>query len=261
MAAKRKLCIADKADMRTCDPTTGLPFGVRHAVRFTKRRLSLSNPKVLDFGCGDGNLVLRLIRAGIDAYGVDVDQKRILAAKRTLSAIGEAERIFSTESCATVFHSFNLILSDQVVEHVSDLDASAQLISELSARRAITVHIYPTRLRIIEPHLLMPGVHWFPEGPLRLSVLKLFCALNLGPTWPELSELSRIDQAQHFERYLATRVFYRGTGAVITAMNKAGWKSCETAEYRPILPPSLRSRSIWHLLLRSQVSTFEKAEQ
>jgi 2-polyprenyl-3-methyl-5-hydroxy-6-metoxy-1,4-benzoquinol methylase len=42
---------------------------MNEAIRFLGHRESL---KVLDFGCGAGNLVAALVRLGHDAYGCDI---------------------------------------------------------------------------------------------------------------------------------------------------------------------------------------------
>ena len=48
--------------------------------------------RLLDLGCGDGRIVLAAARRGAEAYGVDIDPRRVAEAETAARAAGLAER-------------------------------------------------------------------------------------------------------------------------------------------------------------------------
>ncbi|MGA2820795.1 MAG: methyltransferase domain-containing protein [Anaerolineales bacterium] len=56
----------------------------RNEVRALKRVTNWRDKRVLDIGCGDGRLSLRLARLGALVHGIDPDRKLILKARTGL---------------------------------------------------------------------------------------------------------------------------------------------------------------------------------
>lgn len=86
-----------------------------------------STLRVLDWGCGRGRTVIKLLEMGIDAYGVDIDPGPLKNGADAFRGRGEDPehrlRLIKADGC-TPFPDgfFHLVLSDQVFEHVRDLD-------------------------------------------------------------------------------------------------------------------------------------------
>jgi SAM-dependent methyltransferase len=111
------------------------------------------DPAILDFGCGAGTTVYDILDRGYtDVSGYDVidylklrqpeDQKRFFIA-----------RDFQIP-CAD--ERFDLVLSDQVFEHVLDQPRAFREIYRVLKKGGLAVHVIPARYQIIEPHIKVP---------------------------------------------------------------------------------------------------------
>ncbi|WP_081478074.1 class I SAM-dependent methyltransferase [Achromobacter arsenitoxydans] len=236
----------------------GIPFRVERAIQFVLATEPSRPLKVLDFGCGDGTLVLELVRNGFDAFGFDIDPDRLKSARTRLTACGEMYRIIGPEFPVEARWSFGLILSNQVLEHVADLPAAVRQLSAVAASRAIAVHVFPTKARIFEPHLHFAGVHWVRPGRLRRWMILAACYLGGGPRWSELEHLTFQQRADRFESYLANRVYYRSTSFIAGTMRTiGGWNELGQNKSLPRMPRSLCSRALPELFFRSQILTVQ----
>jgi SAM-dependent methyltransferase len=107
-----------------------------------------SGAAVLDFGCGDGAVVEALGDRGLDAWGCDVVLERETARLRLI-----AERPYALPFADA---SFDLVVSDQVFEHVQDQDAAFSEISRVMRSSAASLHVFPPRWRLREAHTYVP---------------------------------------------------------------------------------------------------------
>lgn len=112
--------------------------------------------RVLDFGCGAGNLVQAFRDAGYDAFGCDLAFKDGPEVER-LSASGII-RLIDPADYRLPFEGnrFDLIVSDQVFEHVQDYHLALREISRTLTPAGATLHIFPSRLCLVEPHVHIP---------------------------------------------------------------------------------------------------------
>ena len=125
---------------------------------------------VLDFGSGAGALVRMLRAAGYDAYGVDlgswghdpvaVDESDL--PHGTLRYYNEGERLPFDD------HTFDVVISNQVFEHVVPFEASADEIDRVLKPDGVSYHHFPSRVVIREGHIGIPLAHRLPPGRLRL---------------------------------------------------------------------------------------------
>jgi SAM-dependent methyltransferase len=181
-------------------------FVLDFAIRFASERPGAS---VLDFGCGAGHLVQALRAAGLDAAGADL----YYGGSKTRA---EAER---SGLLGTLIHevrdgrldfadsSFDLVVNNQVMEHVADLDAALREIHRILKPDGTVLSIFPSRDVFREGHIGIPFSHWFPRGSrLRFYYTWGLRCLGLG-TWKQqaptrrqwaVDKLRWIDEHTHY---------------------------------------------------------------
>ena len=85
-------------------------------------------PRVLDYGCGAGEIVLELLRGDVDAFGCDIfygGGDRLVAVPADLLESG----VISAMDGITIpfdVDSFDYVINNQVMEHVENLDDSTR---------------------------------------------------------------------------------------------------------------------------------------
>jgi SAM-dependent methyltransferase len=127
---------------------------------------------VLDFGCGNGDLVDAYRAHGFQAFGCDLSFKEgesteALKSQGILSLISrEPYRLPYDDG------TFDLVVSDQVFEHVHDYGTALSEIRRVLKRGGASLHLFPSRYRIVEPHVYVPfGTMIQGKGWLKLWAL------------------------------------------------------------------------------------------
>jgi SAM-dependent methyltransferase len=154
----------------------------RYFVHYVERTAA-PGARVLDFGCGDGTVVRMLRARGFDAYGADVRwpganygdiEAAVLGRGGVLRYYEEGGRLPFADD------SFDLVISDQVFEHVEPLEAAAREIERVAAPGAVAYHHFPYRTVWREGHIGIPFAHRLPPGRLRLLYTMLLRRLGFG---------------------------------------------------------------------------------
>jgi ubiquinone/menaquinone biosynthesis C-methylase UbiE len=142
------------------------------------------NTRILDFGCGSGELVKAAHEAGLDAYGCDFNFESEWIHQDTLAELRSSNRVRQIECAANGKVSpgtgecyrlpfddstFDVVISDQVFEHVQNYGETLAELARVSKPGAVMLHIFPSRYRLIEGHLNVPLATFFrPYWWLRL---------------------------------------------------------------------------------------------
>lgn len=129
--------------------------------------------RVLDFGCGNGASAHAYLEAGFDAWGCD-----IVAPDDDL---GGRLRAIRTPPYRLPFgdEEFDLVYSEQVFEHVMNPDQAIRELSRVLRPHGVGLHLFPSRHRPIECHVLVPFAgafrpRWWLELWARLGVRNEF---------------------------------------------------------------------------------------
>lgn len=169
---------------------------------------------ILDWGCGRGRAVLSLLKQGFSAYGVDIDMKVVengypLFEKEGFLPDKHLLPVSELKNYPDGF--FHFILSEQVFEHVANIEEVIQMQARLLAPGGIGCHIFPSAKMIVESHLDMPFVHWLPKNRLRKFWISFMMLLSQKPNvhWPETENTSFSEEADVYYNYLNNRTFYR----------------------------------------------------
>jgi 2-polyprenyl-3-methyl-5-hydroxy-6-metoxy-1,4-benzoquinol methylase len=103
-------------------PSLGFAQQIRNWLEGNHRiqnMLPVGKGKVLDIGCGDGRSLLQLQALGYDAVGVETDENiRPIAEKLGLNI-----HIGTIENAKFEPHSFDLVIANQLIEHIVDLNS------------------------------------------------------------------------------------------------------------------------------------------
>jgi SAM-dependent methyltransferase len=159
--------------------------------------------RLLDVGFGEGDLLLaahdwfrrRWPEVALEVAGYEVAEQagrvaglvergraRLAAAlggdparwAERLPVVGEAEGI------PFPARSFDLVLSNQVLEHVRDLDLLLGELGRVLAPGGVSVHFFPTREVWIEPHVGLPLVHRCRDWGSARAAIRMLSRLGLG---------------------------------------------------------------------------------
>jgi SAM-dependent methyltransferase len=172
------------------------------------------------------------LQRGWDAWGADVVPEYLEHGRRYLRSKG-----FSTERLVDMGdpsrladNSFNVVISNQVLEHVADLQSFVATVARVSTPGALGLHIFPGRWILIEPHIRAPLFHWLPKGPARRLALRAVIAAGVGVDY--FSEFQPHERLEIFLRYSEMHTFYRSRSTISATFARAGM-SCEFTTVAP----------------------------
>lgn len=121
--------------------------------------------RVLDYGCGAGEIVSLLRKQQVNAFGCDVfyqggDLSTHVAPNLPDGIIRKIERN------AIPFESdfFDFVINNQVMEHVENLDSVLGEISRVLKPGGVVLSLFPHKRVWREGHCGIPFLHWLPKG-------------------------------------------------------------------------------------------------
>lgn len=123
------------------------------------------NVRVLDYGCGAGEIVKELRRRDVNAFGCDVfyeggDYSTSIDPTFFDSTIKRMEGNTIPFDSA----SFDFVINNQVMEHVKNLDCVLAEIQRVLKPGGTVVNLFPDKGVWREGHCGVPFLHWFPKG-------------------------------------------------------------------------------------------------
>jgi SAM-dependent methyltransferase len=126
----------------------------------------VTSPKVLDFGCGQGQVVALGMARGIDIHGADTFDGAYEFMGRDISPETRA-RIGRIEEGRLPFPDshFDVVLSNTVFEHIPDPRPSLAEIKRVLKPGGVFLAFFPTRDVWFEGHLGIYFVHWMARHP------------------------------------------------------------------------------------------------
>ena len=156
---------------------------------------------ILDAGCGDGLLLEFLAKAlpvcwpklSFELFGFDVSDHGVqrlgflndtverLASSSPSQPWGERIALISDRaSWPYDSETFDVVLSNQVVEHVFDHNLFFSEIARVLRPGGFSVHLFPLGHCIREPHLHIPLVHWLRSPEALTGCIKICSLLGIG---------------------------------------------------------------------------------
>lgn len=187
------------------------------------RAFARENPgaRVLDFGCGAGKLVAAGRESGIDMSGADIyyGGSQARAEAEASGLLGTAIIEVSGGRIGFPDRYFDLVVNNQVLEHVEDLEAVLQEIHRILKPGGGVLSLFPSRDVMREGHIGIPFSHWFRKGShLRFYYTWALRSAGLW-TWKEQAPTKRqwaADKLEWIDRY----THYRSREEIFQAFNR-----------------------------------------
>jgi SAM-dependent methyltransferase len=139
--------------------------------------------RILDYGCGAGTIVGNLRQKTLDAFGCDVFYEGGDRSGRVNPEYFKNRIIRKIENGKIPFEdaSFDLVINNQVFEHVEDLDAVLAEVARVLKPGGQVLSLFPDASVIREGHCGIPFLHWFPKSSRpRVYYAALLRSLGLG---------------------------------------------------------------------------------
>jgi ubiquinone/menaquinone biosynthesis C-methylase UbiE len=107
-----------------------------------------SGARVLDLGCGKGVMVSEYRRRGYRAFGAEINLATETPFLKRVSK--EGYRLPFADD------TFDFVYSDQVLEHVMELNPVITEIERVLTPGGTSLHIFPAKLKLVESHSFVP---------------------------------------------------------------------------------------------------------
>jgi len=213
---------------------------------------------VLDLGCGTGETVRIYRERGFAAFGCDFEvpegpHTAALAAEGAIRRIGDPYRLpFDTAA-------FDLVVSDQVLEHVKDYPATLAEIRRVLRPGGVSLHIFPARYRPVEPHVLVPLAtvlqsEWWLFLWAAVGVRPAYqrglpareaARMNHGHLRKGTNYLTKAQIRRHAARHFADVRFLEREFLKYTPSGAALYRLCTVLPFIPALFSTCYSRVLW----------------
>lgn len=176
---------------------------------------------LLDFGCGGAEIAALALDRGYDAYGVDtylgVGNTPANFAVATNRIGPRALTISPDEPMPFEDSFFDIVVSNQVFEHVSEIGPVAKEIARVTRRGGVLLALMPTLDVLWENHLKMPLVHLVAPGSKQQRMLmKCFRRAGLGTH----KHMPVDDWVNNAVMDLQTNIFHRSMSEYISTFGQ-----------------------------------------
>lgn len=225
-----------------------------HAVQ--GRELS-PHTSVLDFGCGIGNVVTCLNKRGMNAYGIDIleywGEDAVMCGRKQapppLKIVSRLNTYTPENKIPFADGTFDVIISDQVIEHVFDLRNAFSEQMRVLKNKGIAIHRFPQSHALIEPHTKLPftALNKYSSYLFLMAFLGLRGCCQDGMSWREAL-------ASYRHAFLTTN--YLSKKAMLAEAKQVAGCDAEFIDYIPI--SGSRLGVLYHNLTRFKVGAIVK---
>ena len=203
----------------------------RHLLRLLAKEVGDRPVALLDAGCGDGGLLAAIGRTlpQISLAGFDSPEYGLQAGSSIGSRSGAHADVRPTEpdgSWPFESSSQDIVVSNQVLEHVVDLEQFCSECARVLRPGGIGVHVFPTRHVIPELHMGLPMVHRVRDHDLRVWLISLLSRIGLGVFRTESVPISvPLDEfAVAHADYCRTFTTYRTWAELVKVFHGSGFR-------------------------------------
>jgi len=132
---------------------------------------------VLDVGCGRAEYVRLLLKHSSNTFGIETSAQKLTECYRTHPELHERVIEASAEAIPFPDHCFDVVILNEVLEHVPDQDAALREIHRVLKPGGKLLLFCPNRVFLFETHgfiilgalrMWIPVIHYLPAWSLRL---------------------------------------------------------------------------------------------
>jgi len=155
----------------------------RYILERCRSLITISSGKILDYGCGAGDIVEAGRKHGLDIYGVEAfyEGGNTREAVREKGLLGHTIKELDNDHIPFPDNNFDLVVSNQVFEHISIMHTVLKEIERVLKPGGKLFCLFPSKDVLREGHCGIPMVHWFSKGSrYRYYWMLLFRKLGLG---------------------------------------------------------------------------------
>lgn len=121
-----------------------------------KDHTKLKGKRALDIGTGSGYIANELSRNGLSVNSVDIQDDRIIKT-------GYKFKKVENEALPFKDHSFDVVITNQVLEHVLDQRKHLEEIKRVLKTEGVVYLATPNKWWITDPHYKLPFISWLPR--------------------------------------------------------------------------------------------------
>ncbi|WP_295614120.1 class I SAM-dependent methyltransferase [Chamaesiphon sp. GL140_3_metabinner_50] len=138
--------------------------------------------RVLDYGCGGGEIVKLLRAREVEAFGCDTFGGAAVYSELENSVLfGTAILKMEENKIPFPDNYFDFLVSNQVIEHVRELDKTLAEFQRVLKPGGQLLTIFPDKSTWREGHCDIPFLHWFPKKSTpRIYYTLLLRSLGMG---------------------------------------------------------------------------------
>ncbi len=164
--------------------------------------------KILDYGCGAGQIIKILQNNNINAFGCDVfyeggDYSTDIDSSLMNTVIKRMEN----DSIPYNNNLFDFVINNQVMEHVENLDSVLAEIHRVLKPGGMVLSLFPDKGVWREGHCGIPFLHWFPKGT-RPRVYYALAYRTLGLGYHKENK-TKMNWSEDFCQWLDDWTYYR----------------------------------------------------
>jgi SAM-dependent methyltransferase len=176
---------------------------------------------ILDYGCGRGEVVEVGRELGLDIYGTEIFYKGVKTKKylEKKGLLGTVVREMEDNRIPFPDVSFELVMCNQVLEHVPELDIVLKDIHRVLKPRGHFLALFPAKDVIREGHIGIPLIHWFSkDSRFRLYYATALRTVGLG--YHKKAGKSPLEWAKHYLSWIDKYTFYHDRATIFMSFNK-----------------------------------------
>ena len=205
----------------------------------------LQKGSILDFGAGDGDLVLRMRSLGLNAIGVEMSNEGIYLANQKAKGLGYREILYSLNYLVGNFKKYKNIVMSEVLEHIDNPTPILKSISKNLHKDGIIIITVPSG-PISEFDRFLGHYRHYTKKSLRLEIEKSgfevleinqigFPTINIIRVWCLINGKRTINKLVKHKNAANSRIgkmIFRIFGSMDKIDSRLGWQLVATAKFK-----------------------------